>query len=128
MGVSDKLLDVCLKHTHDPLVAHYTREESNGISLYDWHQRMGHHSMQMIIDMANGTVTGLVLKDTPGDLLKLNTCPSCVLTKAQQLPFKSGCMHTSEPLELIHGDLVSPMPVKSVSHCKYGFILMDDYS
>ena len=30
--------------------------------------------------------------------------------------------------ELIHGDLVGPMPVESVSRCKYGFVLMDDYS
>ena len=31
------------------------------------------------------------------------------------------------PLELIHGDLVGPMPVESVSRCRYGFILVDDY-
>ena len=30
--------------------------------------------------------------------------------------------------ELIHGDLVGPMPVESVSRKKYGFVLMDDYS
>src|SRR5258706_5322370 len=30
-------------------------------------------------------------------------------------------------LELIHSDLVGPMPVESVSDCKYGFVLMDDY-
>ena len=29
---------------------------------------------------------------------------------------------------LIHGDLVGPMPVESVSCCKYRFVLMDDYS
>ena len=34
----------------------------------------------------------------------------------------------TEPLELIHGDVVDPMPVESVSKRKYGFVLMNDYS
>jgi hypothetical protein len=37
-------------------------------------------------------------------------------------------MRATGPLELIHGDLVGPMPVESVSGCKYGFVLMVDYS
>ena len=127
--MSNELLNVRLEHAHeDPLVAHSTREETNGLSLYDWHRRMSHRSMQTIADMANGTVAGLVLKDAPGDPPKLNTCPSCALTKAQRLPFKSGRTLMLQPLELIHGDLVGPMPVESVSRCKYGFILVDNYS
>jgi hypothetical protein len=46
--VPDELLDVRLDHAHDPLVAYSTREESSGISLYDWRRRMGHRSMQTI--------------------------------------------------------------------------------
>lgn len=34
----------------------------------------------------------------------------------------------TEPLVLIHGDILGPMPVESVSKYKYGFILTDDYS
>ena len=38
-----------------------------------------------------------------------------------------GTYGATERLELIHGDLVGPMPVESVSRCKYGYVLMDDY-
>ena len=82
--------------------------------------------MKTIIDMANGAVTGMVLKDIPEDPPKLDSRPSCALAKAQRLPFKTGRMRAT-PLELIHGDLVGSMPVESVSHCKYGFVLMSDY-
>jgi len=112
----------------DPLVAFKTGEESNAISLFDWHRRMGHHSMKTIVDMANGAVTGMVLKDIPDNLPRLDTCHSCALTKSQRLPFKTGHTRATQVLELIHGDLVGPMPVESVSRCKYGFVLMDDYS
>ena len=84
--------------------------------------------MKTIVGMANGAVTGTTLKDIPDDIPKLGTCHFCALTKSQRLPFNSGRTRTTKPLELIHGDLVGPMPVESVSRCKYGFVLMDDYS
>jgi hypothetical protein len=74
------------------------------------------------------SLTGMVLKDVPEDPPKLDSCPSCALAKAQRLPFKAGRMRATAPLELIHDDLVGPMPVESVIRCKYGFVLMEDYS
>ena len=128
-GVSDDQLHECLGHGDQDLWRVFsTGERSDEISVYDWHCRMGHRSMKTIIDMANGTVTGMVLKDVPADPPKLDSCPSCALAKAQCLPFKTGRTCATKLLELIHSDLVSPMPVESVSHCKYGFVLMDDYS
>jgi len=50
-----------------------------------------HFCMKTIIDMANGAVTGLVLNGVPEDPPKLDSCPSCAPTKAQRLPFKTGC-------------------------------------
>ena len=84
--------------------------------------------MKTIVNMANSTVTGMVLKDVPRDIPKLDSCPSCALMKAQRTPFKDSRMHTMKPLELIHSDLVRPMLVESVGRCKYGLVLMDDYS
>ena len=72
-----------------PLTAFSAGEKSDAISAYDWHQRMGHRSMKTIVDMANGAVTGMTLKDMPEDLPKLDSCPSCALAKAQRLPFKT---------------------------------------
>jgi len=93
------------------VVAFNTGERSEAISLYDWHRRMGRRCIKPIIDMANGAVTGLVLKDVPEDPPTLDSCPFCALTEAQRLPFKTGL----EPLELVHGDLVGPMPVETIS-------------
>lgn len=123
--LSDEALLQRLEHRN---TAFGTEEKSDDVSLYNWHRRMGHRSMKTIVDMANGAVTGMVLKDVPGDIPKLDSCPSCALTKAQRLPFKDGRTRATKPLELIHGDLVGPMPVESVGRCKYGFVLMDDYS
>jgi len=61
--------------------------------------------------MANGAVTGLVLKDVPEDPPTLDSCPFCALAEAQRLPFKTGL----GPLELVHGDLVGPIPVETIS-------------
>jgi hypothetical protein len=116
------------QHLEPGGTAFSTEEKSNEVSLYNWHRRMGHRSMKTIVDMTKGAVTKIVLKDVPGDIPKLDSCPSCALTKVQRLPFKDGRMRATKPLELIHGDLVGPMPVESVGHCKYGFILVDDYS
>ena len=51
----------------DPSVAFSAREESESISLFDWHRRMGHRTMKTIIEMAEGTVTRMTLKDIPRD-------------------------------------------------------------
>ncbi len=124
-NLMDEALLQCLEHGD---TAFSTEEKLNEVSLYNWHRRMGHCSMKTIVNMANSAVMGMVLKDIPGDIPKLDSCPSCALMKAQCLPFKTGCTCATKPLELIHGDLVGPMPVESVGHCKYGFVLMDDYS
>jgi hypothetical protein len=127
--VSDEKLHEHLEHEDEhPLSVFSIGEKSEAICVYDWHRSMGHRSMKTIVDMANGVVTGMVLKDVPEDPPKLDSCPSCALAKAQRLPFKAGRMRATAPLELIHDDLVGPMPVESVSRCKYGFVLMDGYS
>jgi hypothetical protein len=117
---SDELLNSYLVHQHeDPLIVFSTGEEAKTISLFNWHRCMGHHSMKTIVDMANGTVTGMALKHIPDDIPKLDTCHLFTLTKSQHLPFKAGQTHATKPLVLIHSNLVGPMPVESVSQCKY---------
>ena len=127
--VTDQYLDERLETLGgDPLVAFSAGEKSEPISLYDWHRRMGHRSMKTIVNMAKGAVTGLVVKDSPAKIPTLDNCPSCALTKAKHFPYKTGRTRATEPLELIHGDIVGPMPVESVSRRRYGLVLMDDYS
>ena len=77
--LADEALHQRLEHGEKALV---TGDKSDGNSVYDWHRSMGHRSMKTIVDMANGAVTGMVLKDVPEDVPKLDSCPSCALTKA----------------------------------------------
>ena len=126
--VTDEQLHERLKlKCESPLVAFSAGEKTKSVSLLDWHRRMGHRSMKTIVKMAKGAATGITL-DLPDNIPKLDSCPSCALTKTRHTPFKSGRSRATKPLELIHGDLVGPMPVESVSKCKYGFVLMDDYT
>ena len=126
--LSEKLLKYLEHRDEHPLSAFSIGKKLDAISAYDWHQMMGHYSMKTIVDMAIGMVTRMVLKDVPGDLLKMDSCLSCTLATVQHLPFKTGHTSRTMPLELIHGDIVGPMPVESVSCCMYGFVLMDKYS
>ena len=87
--------------------------------------------MEIIGDMANGVVTGMVLKDIPEDPPRLDSCPSFAPAKAQCLPFMTGRTRAKTPLEFIHsihGDLVGLTPVEPVSRRKYGFVLLNEYS
>ena len=145
---------------------------------------IGYRTMETIVDMANGAVTGRVLKAIPvghGDrticapsvefhvqclgyispqsynlyrymawcacnkhdiligltlprksqrYLKTDrgwiaTCPVPLQKRNASIQNRS---HACNGLELIHGDLVDPTPMESVSHRRYGFVLMDGYS
>ena len=103
-------------------------EKLDVISVYDWHQTMGHRSTKTIVDTENGVVTRTVLKDIPGDPPTMDSCLSCTLATVQHFPFKTGRTCVTTPLEPIHGDIVSPMPVESVNCCMYRFVLMGNYS
>jgi len=83
---------------------------------------MGHRSMKSVVDMANGAVTGLMLKDVPEEPRSSIRTHPVHSRKHDIFPLQL------EPLEIIIGDLVGPMPVESVSRCTYGSILVDDYS
>ena len=84
--------------------------------------------MKTIVDMAEGAVTGMVLKDAPEDIPPLDTCPFCALTKAKHFHFKMERARAAEPLELTHGDIVGLMPGQFISRCRYSFVLMVDCS
>ena len=60
------------------LVAFTAGEGERPVSLYDWHRRM-----DTIVDTAEGAVTGVILEDSPDNIPKLDSSPSCALTKAR---------------------------------------------
>ena len=101
--VSDDLLhERLVLKCECPDTAVSTGKNKEPVSLFNWHRRMGHHSMKTIVDMAKGAVTGMVLEDVPRDIPSIDTCPSCTLTKSRRFPYKDGRTCATEPLELIH--------------------------
>jgi hypothetical protein len=67
--LSDEALQECLELCgNGSSVAFSTGNTSEPVSLYDWHQGMGHRSMKTIVDMADGPMTGIMLKDIPSDI------------------------------------------------------------
>ena len=56
----------------NPLTAFSIRGK---LGVYDWHRRAAHRSMGTMVDIANGAVTGMVLKTY------LKTCPGWTATR-----------------------------------------------
>ena len=86
--VSDNLLHrrLTLK-CKSPRIDFSTGEKEKPVSLFNWHQGVGHHSTRTISDMAEGTVTGMVLKGIPKDIPKLDSWTFCTLTKSRHFPY-----------------------------------------
>ena len=56
-------------------------------------------------------------------------CQGCVLGKHPQEKFEKGkAQRASSPLELIHSDLMGPLPHISIKNVRYVLTFLDDFS
>ncbi|SGY12425.1 BQ5605_C011g06503 [Microbotryum silenes-dioicae] len=101
--------------------------KSHGIPLLTLHRRYGHASVQTLKKLAaSGQVEGLDW--TYSDLECVDfTCNACLASKAHRLPFPPSSFHASEPLALVHSDVLS-FPEESFSHKRYLVTFVDDFS
>ncbi|SGY45142.1 BQ5605_C001g00252 [Microbotryum silenes-dioicae] len=101
--------------------------KSHGIPLLTLHRRYGHASVQTLKKLAaSGQVEGLDW--TYSDLECVDfTCDACLASKAHCLPFPPLSFHASEPLALVHSDVLS-FPEESISHKRYLVTFVDDFS
>ncbi|CAI5459579.1 unnamed protein product [Closterium sp. Yama58-4] len=78
----------------------------------DWataHRRLGHVAMPLLKQLEkDGAVKGLKLNGQPPD----DNCEICLLSKFTRFPFHSVAGRSKKPLELVHMDLVGPLPVQ----------------
>ncbi|CAI5938769.1 unnamed protein product [Closterium sp. NIES-65] len=76
----------------------------------DWataHRRLGHVAMPLLKQLEkDGAVKGLKLNGQPPD----DNCEICLLSKFTRFPFHSVAGRSKKPLELVHMDLVGPLP------------------
>ncbi|CAI5988710.1 unnamed protein product [Closterium sp. NIES-64] len=94
----------------------------------DWataHRRLGHVAMPLLKQLEkDGAVKGLKLNGQPPD----DNCEICLLSKFTRFPFHSVAGRSKKPLELVHMDLVGPLPVQGHKGERYFLTIVDDWS
>lgn len=90
-----------------------------------WHQRLGHINFQDLLSLSNKGVRGL-----PRLSGKIDTvCEGCKLGKQTRSWHKAiYVVTTSQPLDLMHMDLVRPIQTESIGGKRYMLVLADDFS
>ena len=94
-----------------------------------WHQRLGHignRGLQQMIqqDMVNGLDLSLHQARDFTD----KVCEPCMAAKQTRTAFPTSTTTTSRPLELLHMDVMGPLPMPSLSGKLYLATFLDDYS
>ncbi|GMF26093.1 unnamed protein product [Phytophthora fragariaefolia] len=93
------------------------------------HKRLGHPNVRILHNLPrNQTITGL-------DEEAVNPraqffCTACTLAKSHRSPFNSNRIveRAQYPLEKVHTDIGGPLPVPSLTGCRYFLIFIDDFS
>ena len=94
-------------------------------SLETWHKHMGHMSKEALKRYAQSSCQGLIINNSPEET---GICHGCELGKSHCLPFPSSNKRASQPLELVHSDLVGPLQSNSIQGNKYFATFIDDYT
>ncbi|CAI7769171.1 unnamed protein product [Closterium sp. NIES-54] len=94
----------------------------------DWataHRRLGHVAMPLLKQLEKDrAVKGLKLNGQPPD----DNCEIFLLSKFTRFTFHSVTGRSKKPLELVHMDLVGPLPVQGHKGERYFLTIVDDWS
>jgi hypothetical protein len=96
------------------------------VNLMRWHQHLGHLNTDVVMKLAKGAATGIMIKNE--DTIHEADCLACIEGKQHQHPFKSGCTWVTKVGELLHMDLAGLMETTSFNNKHYFIIIVDDYS
>ncbi|CAI7811001.1 unnamed protein product, partial [Closterium sp. NIES-54] len=95
----------------------------------DWltaHRRFGHVALPQLQQLfKEGRVKGLRIKGEPKEV---GSCETCLTSKFSRFPFHSTVGQSSDPVELVHVDLVGPMKVNGDGGGLYSMTMVDDYT
>ncbi|GJR76094.1 putative ribonuclease H-like domain-containing protein [Tanacetum coccineum] len=91
-----------------------------------WHRRLGHINFKTM----NKLVKGNLVRGLPSKLFKNDqTCVACQKGKQHRASCKSKTVSSiSQPLHMLHMDLIGPTFVKSLMKKMYCLVVTDDYS
>ncbi|CAI7794256.1 unnamed protein product [Closterium sp. NIES-54] len=94
----------------------------------DWataHRRLGHVAMPLLKQLEkDGGVKGLKLNGQPCE----DNCEICLLSKFTRFPVHSVTGRSKKHFELVHMDLVGPLPVQGHKGERYFLTIVDDWS
>jgi len=94
-----------------------------------WHRRLGHIGAPSLQKMVQtGMVDGLGLSLEHAKTVNEEVCEPCLQAKQTRSPFPESTSTTTRPMELVHMDVMGPMPVHSLGGKRYLATFMDDYS
>jgi len=90
-----------------------------------WHARFGHLHFAALRKMAkDGLVRGMPLMSQVEQV-----CDACLVGKQRRAPFPQQALgRSTEPLQLLHGDICGPITPPTPSGNRYFLLLVDDYS
>jgi hypothetical protein len=90
-----------------------------------WHQRFGHiHFAALRKTGREELVRGLPVIDQVDQV-----CDACLAGKQKRVPFPQKALwRSTEPLQLLHGDICGPITPATPSGNKYFLLFVDDYS
>jgi hypothetical protein len=96
-----------------------------GEDAWRWHARFGHVNFAALRKMGReGLIRGLPLLTQVEQV-----CEACLAGKHRRMPFPHQVdRRSTKVLQLIHGDLCSPISLVTPSGKRYFFLLVDDYS
>jgi transposase InsO family protein len=110
----------------EPTFALLAKPKENGEL---WHRRFGHLGYDNLTRLAKeDMVKGLDVNLDALRASKDEICEPCVSAKQHREPFPDSTTDSHKPLELLHMDLCGPLPVPSLSGCKYVITFLDDFS
>lgn len=118
---TNRLYKIILETAADHTCLMTKREESSWL----WHTRLGHVNFQaMNLMSTNKMARGLPEFSQPKEI-----CEGCLMSKQTRKSFPHQAQfHTTQPLELIHGDLCGPISPKTNVGNKYFFLFVDDFT
>ena len=91
----------------------------------NWHRKLGHLGGKYLKKLENMT-DGMKLKHS--DLENLESCEVCLKSKACRKPFGLNRTRATEPLQILHTDVVGPIETLSWDNHRYFVSVLDDYT
>lgn len=91
-----------------------------------WHQRLGHVSYAVMHHMRKHRTASHF--DVEGPIREPSHCEECIKGKQARRPFPTSTSATSEPLQLVHADVIGKMPCESIGGSLYILTVRDDFS